>query len=294
MAITATQVKELRERTAAGMMECKRALTETDGNMESAIELLRKNGAASAEKKSGRIAAEGVIALAIDPDQSHGVLVEINCETDFVAKDQSFLAFSEELTKTVLAEHPADMSAVSLMLLAGGKSVEETRQTLIAKIGENISVRRFEVIQGEPGEISGYSHGTRIGVLVKMVNSDTPSLGRDIAMHVAASQPVCIDETGMSSDVLQKERDIYKAQAIDSGKSDEIVQKMVEGKVRKFLKDNTLVGQPFVKDPDTTVRDLLKAHGAVVVAVPRFEVGEGLEKRADDFVSEVMAQAQAG
>jgi elongation factor Ts len=262
--------------------------------MESAIELLRKNGAASAEKKSGRIAAEGVIALAIDPDQSHGVLVEINCETDFVAKDQSFLAFSKELTKTVLAEHPADMSAVSLMLLAGGKSVEETRQTLIAKIGENISVRRFEVIQGEPGEIFGYSHGTRIGVLVKMVNSDTPSLGRDIAMHVAASQPVCIDEAGMPSDVLQKERDIYKAQAIDSGKSDEIVQKMVEGKVRKFLKDNTLVGQPFVKDPDTTVRDLLKAHGAVVVAVPRFEVGEGLEKRADDFVSEVMAQAQAG
>ena len=255
MAITATQVKELRERTAAGMMECKRALTETDGNMESAIELLRKNGAASAEKKSGRIAAEGVIALAIDPGQSHGVLVEINCETDFVAKDQSFLAFSEELTKTVLTEDPADMSAVSLMLLAGGKSVEETRQTLIAKIGENISVRRFEAVQGEPGEVFGYSHGTRIGVLVKMVNSDTPGLGRDIAMHVAASQPVCIDEAGMPSDVLQKERDIYKAQAIDSGKSDEIVQKMVEGKVRKFLKDNTLVGQPFVKDPDTTVRD---------------------------------------
>lgn len=294
MAITATQVKELRERTAAGMMECKRALTETDGNMESAIELLRKNGAASAEKKSGRIAAEGVIALAIDPDQSHGVLVEINCETDFVAKDQSFLAFSEELAKTVLAEHPADISAASLMLLAAGKSVEETRQTLIAKIGENISVRRFEVIRGEPGEVFGYSHGTRIGVLVKMVNSDTPSLGRDIAMHVAASQPVCIDEAGMPDEVLQKERDIYSAQAIDSGKSDEIVQKMVEGKIRKFLKDNTLVGQPFVKNPDTTVRDLLKAHGATVITAPRFEVGEGLEKRADDFVSEVMAQAQAG
>ncbi|MDG2237154.1 MAG: translation elongation factor Ts [Arenicellales bacterium] len=294
MAITATQVKELRERTAAGMMECKRALTETEGDMDSAIELLRKNGAASAEKKSGRIAAEGVIALAIDPDQSHGVLVEINCETDFVAKDQSFLAFSEELAKTVLAEHPTDMPAVSLMLLAGGKSVEETRQTLIAKIGENISVRRFEVIQGNPGEISGYSHGTRIGVLVKILNSDTPSLGRDIAMHVAASQPLCIDETGMPSDVLEKERNIYRAQAIDSGKSEEIVQKMVEGKVRKFLKDNTLTGQPFVKDPDTTVHDLLKAHGAVVVTAPRFEVGEGLTKRADDFVSEVMAQAQAG
>ena len=179
MAITATQVKELRERTAAGMMECKRALIETDGDMESAIELLRKIGAASAEKKSGRIAAEGVITLAIDPDQSHGVLVEINCETDFVAKDQSFLAFAEELTKTVLAEHPVDMSAVSLMLLGGGKSVEETRQTLIAKIGENISVRRFEVIQGKPGEVFGYSHGTRIGVLVKMVNSDASSLGRE-------------------------------------------------------------------------------------------------------------------
>ena len=294
MPVTASEVKALRELTGAGMMECKKALTETHGDLDEAIALLRKKGAASAEKKSGRIAAEGVITFAINDEGTTAILVEVNCETDFVAKDNSFKDFSTDLANTLLERRPESVEDASQLQLAGGATIEATRQELIAKIGENISLRRFEVVQAGPGELAGYVHGSRIGVIIRMGSSTEPDLGRDIAMHVAASRPVCIDESEMPDELLQKERDIYTAQAAESGKPPEIVEKMVTGRIKKFLKENTLLGQPFVKNPDESVGDLLSGQQASVVSMSRFEVGEGLEKRSDDFVAEVMAQAQGG
>jgi elongation factor Ts len=276
------------------MMECKKALTETHGDLDEAIALLRKKGAASAEKKSGRIAAEGVITFAINDEGTTAILVEVNCETDFVAKDNSFKDFSTDLANTLLEGRPESVEDASQLQLAGGATIEATRQELIAKIGENISLRRFEVVQAGPGELAGYVHGSRIGVIIRMDSSTEPDLGRDIAMHVAASRPVCIDESEMPDELLQKERDIYTAQAAESGKPPEIAEKMVTGRIKKFLKENTLLGQPFVKNPDESVGDLLSGQQASVVSMSRFEVGEGLEKRSDDFVAEVMAQAQGG
>lgn len=294
MPVTAAEVKALRELTGAGMMECKKALTETHGDLDEAIALLRKKGAASAEKKSGRIAAEGVITFAINDEGTTAILVEVNCETDFVAKDNSFKDFSTDLANTLLERRPESVEDASQLQLAGGATIEATRQELIAKIGENISLRRFEVVQAGPGELAGYVHGSRIGVIIRMGSSTEPDLGRDIAMHVAASRPVCIDESEMPDELLQKERDIYTAQAAESGKPPEIAEKMVTGRIKKFLKENTLLGQPFVKNPDESVGDLLSGQQASVVSMSRFEVGEGLEKRSDDFVAEVMAQAQGG
>ncbi len=294
MPVTASEVKALRELTGAGMMECKKALTETHGDLDEAIALLRKKGAASAEKKSGRIAAEGVITFAINDEGTTAILVEVNCETDFVAKDNSFKDFSTDLANTLLERRPESVEDASQLQLAGGATIEATRQELIAKIGENISLRRFEVVQAGPGELAGYVHGSRIGVIIRMGSSTEPDLGRDIAMHVAASRPVCIDESEMPDELLKKERDIYTAQAAESGKPPEIVEKMVTGRIKKFLKENTLLGQPFVKNPDESVGDLLSGQQASVVSMSRFEVGEGLEKRSDDFVAEVMAQAQGG
>jgi elongation factor Ts len=294
MPVTASEVKALRELTGAGMMECKKALTETHGDLDEAIALLRKKGAASAEKKSGRIAAEGVITFAINDEGTAAILVEVNCETDFVAKDNSFKDFSTDLANTLLEGRPESVEDASQLQLAGGATIEATRQELIAKIGENISLRRFEVVQAGPGELAGYVHGSRIGVIIRMGSSTEPDLGRDIAMHVAASRPVCIDESEMPGELLQKERDIYTAQAAESGKPPEIAEKMVTGRIKKFLKENTLLGQPFVKNPDESVGDLLSGQQASVVSMSRFEVGEGLEKRSDDFVAEVMAQAQGG
>jgi elongation factor Ts len=294
MPVTASEVKALRELTGAGMMECKKALTETHGDLDEAIALLRKKGAASAEKKSGRIAAEGVITFAINDEGTTAILVEVNCETDFVAKDNSFKDFSTDLANTLLEGRPESVEDASQLQLAGGATIEATRQELIAKIGENISLRRFEVVQAGPGELAGYVHGSRIGVIIRMGSSTEPDLGRDIAMHVAASRPVCIDESEMPGELLQKERDIYTAQAAESGKPPEIAEKMVTGRIKKFLKENTLLGQPFVKNPDESVGDLLSGQQASVVSMSRFEVGEGLEKRSDDFVAEVMAQAQGG
>jgi elongation factor Ts len=294
MPVTASEVKALRELTGAGMMECKKALTETHGDLDEAIALLRKKGAASAEKKSGRIAAEGVITFAINDEGTTAILVEVNCETDFVAKDNSFKDFSTDLANTLLEGRPESVEDASQLQLAGGATIEATRQELIAKIGENISLRRFEVVQAGPGELAGYVHGSRIGVIIRMGSSTEPDLGRDIAMHVAASRPVCIDESEMPDELLQKERDIYTAQAAESGKPPEIAEKMVTGRIKKFLKENTLLGQPFVKNPDESVGDLLSDQQASVVSMSRFEVGEGLEKRSDDFVAEVMAQAQGG
>ncbi len=292
MPVTASEVKALRELTGAGMMECKKALTETDGDLDDAIALLRKKGAASAEKKSGRIAAEGVIAFAINDEGTAAILVEVNCETDFVAKDDSFKDFVNQLASTLLERRPDSVEDAAQLQLVGGATIEVTRQELIAKIGENISLRRFEVIQAGPGELAGYVHGSRIGVIIWMGASAGVDLSRDIAMHVAASRPLCIDESEMPDELLHKERDIYTAQAAESGKPPEIVEKMVTGRIKKFLKENTLVGQPFVKNPDQSVGELLSGQQASVVSMSRFEVGEGLEKRSDDFVAEVMAQAQ--
>ncbi len=294
MSITASEVKALRERTGAGMMECKKALTETNGNLDEAIALLRKKGAASAEKKSGRIAAEGVVEFGINPESSLAVLVELNCETDFVAKDDSFKSFAREIVDALMSSRPASVQDAAELELSGGQTVEAARQELIAKIGENISLRRFELIEGEAGTLAGYVHGSRIGVVVQLNVASAQEVGRDIAMHIAASRPLCVDESAMPAEILEKERDIYSAQAAESGKPADIVEKMVSGRISKFLKENTLVGQPFVKNPDQTVGELLSAHDAAVLTMHRFEVGEGLEKRSDDFVAEVMAQAQGG
>jgi elongation factor Ts len=289
MAITAALVKELRERTGAGMMECKKMLVETDGDIELAIEELRKRGAAQADKKAGRIAAEGTIVTLVEGNV--GVAVEVNSETDFAAKNDAFMAFANQVAKSVLANKPTDMEALSISSIEAGKTVEQARQTLIQEIGENISVRRFERVEAGDGEIVGaYQHGNKISVLVQLVKG-SDDLAKDIAMHVAASKPVCISENQVPADLLAKEREIFTAQAADSGKPPEIMEKIVDGRVRKYLAEVTLVGQPFVKDPDQTVGKLLKAAGAQVMQFVRYEVGEGIEKKEDDFVAEVMAQA---
>jgi elongation factor Ts len=292
MAITAALVKELRERTGAGMMECKKALVETDGDIEAAIENMRKSGQAKAAKKAGRTAADGVIVIKTSPDSKSAVIVEVNCETDFVAKDDNFKSFAEAVAERALHSAVADVEALMALPLHEGEdtTIEEARQGLVAKIGENMNVRRFERIDSE-GTLASYQHGVRIGVLVD-IDTDA-ELGRDIAMHIAASNPVCVDEDGVPADLLAKERDIVETQAKESGKPDNIVEKMVEGRMRKYLSEITLKGQPFVKDPDTTVGKLLDSKGASVSGFVRFEVGEGIEKKVEDFREEVMAQAAA-
>ena len=289
MAISAGLVKELRDRTAAGMMDCKKALTETDGDIERAVELLRQIGAASAERKAGRIAAEGVIDQLVDEEGRRGVVVEVNCETDFVAKDESFRQFVRAVAQSVLEYDPDNLESLSQMTLGDG-TIETARQKLIGQVGENVSIRRFERIIEENGLIAGYLHGTRIGVLVSVEGQKT-GLARDVAMHVAASKPLCVSEDQMPADVLEREKSIFLAQARDSGKPDDIIQRMVDGKIKKYLNENTLLGQVYVKDPDISFGQLLDTAKVRVNQMARFEVGEGLEKRQTDFVSEVMAQA---
>ena len=290
MEITAALVKELRERTGAGMMECKKALVEMKGDIEAAAEHMRKTGMAKADKMAGRAAAEGLVVIRTSDDGKTAAIVEVNCETDFVAKDENFRNFVDAIADKVLADKPADLDALLAMPLADGMSVEESRKALIARIGENMNVRRFVIINAK-GKISSYMHGTRIGVVVD-VEGGSDELGKDIAMHIAASKPICVDESGVSQDVIAKEKEIYTAQAQDSGKPAEIIEKMVMGRVQKFLKEVTLVGQPFVKDPDQTVEKLLKAANAKVASFVRYEVGEGLEKKSENFAEEVMAQAK--
>ena len=298
MAITASKIKELRERTGAGMLDCKHALSASGGDIDAAVEALRKKGVAAAEQKAGRIAAEGVIVHA--GDARAGVLVEVNCETDFVAKDASFTAFAGRVADAILAADlpddsadPGDPAAVAALALDGGDTVETARQTLITQIGENISVRRFALMKAGSSDyaLSAYLHGARIGVMVRLGGTADESLGRDIAMHIAASRPLCIDESDIPAQTLEREKAIFAAQAEESGKPPEIAEKIVAGRVKKFLKENTLLGQPFVKDPERSVGQLVAAAGATVERMARFEVGEGLEKRSDDFVAEVMAQA---
>jgi elongation factor Ts len=288
MSITASMVKELRERTGAGMMECKKALVEADGDAEQAAEILRKSGQAKADKKSGRIAADGRIVVAVDGTQA--AVVEVNSETDFVARDENFVAFSDAVAAAALAKGVTDVEVMANLQLSDGRSVEEARTDLIAKVGENIGVRRIAIVSTDD-VLASYTHGSRIGVAVAMRGGDE-ALARDLAMHIAASNPMCIDESGVPAETLDSERRILTEQAKSSGKPAEIVDKMVEGRLGKFLKEVTLLGQPFVKDPDTSVGKLLDKAGATVTGFVRFEVGEGIEKREENFADEVMKQVR--
>ena len=292
MAITAAQVKELRERTGAGMMECKKALVETGGDIEAAIELMRKSGQAKAAKKAGRTAAEGPVILRVTEDGTKAAMVEVNCETDFVAKDDNFTSFAEAVADRVLGSDIPDVEALLAAPLHEGEatSVNDAREALVAKLGENMTVRRFVRMTAGEGRIYSYRHGVRIGVLVELAGGDA-ALGKDIAMHIAASRPEYVSADQVPEAVVAKEREIFVAQARDSGKPDNIIEKMVEGRLRKFLGEITLLGQPFVKDPDQSVEKLLKKAGAQVVQFQRYEVGEGIEKKVDNFAEEVMAQA---
>jgi elongation factor Ts len=288
MNITADTVKQLRERTGAGMMECKKALVETQGNLDAAAELMRKSGLAKADKKAARVAAEGTVA--VERAGHSAVLVEVNSETDFVARSDEFLSFARDVARTALEKAPADLNAL-LALAHGASTLEDQRRALIAKIGENISVRRFVRVTA-PGTLGTYVHGGRIGTLVALKGGDE-ALAKDLAMHVAAANPAYIDANGVPAAVLDKEREILAEQTKAEKKPPEIVAKMVEGRLRKYLAEITLVGQPFVKDPDTTVEKLLKKADAAVVQFVRYEVGAGIEKKQDDFVGEVMAQVKA-
>lgn len=288
MSITASMVKELRERTGAGMMECKKALVEAGGDLDAAAEALRKAGAAKADKKAGRVAADGRVV--IQRDANKAAIVEVNSETDFVAKDENFAAFAEAVASVVLKTGETDVAALADQDIGDGRTVETARTELIQKVGENIGVRRAQIVEAG-GPIGFYTHGARIGAIVALEGGDE-ELARDIAMHVAAINPVCIDESGVPAETLETEKRIFTEQAEASGKPAEIIEKMVTGRVAKFLKEITLVGQPFVKDPDTTVGKLLKGAGAEAASFVRFEVGEGIEKKEDNFVEEVMAQVQ--
>jgi len=284
-------VKELRERTGAGMMECKKALVETNGDMEAAIESLRIHGLAQADKKASRVAAEGKIAMAVSGDGKQAVMVEVNCETDFVAKDDSFNAFAGAVAENALKEAPADVEALMATQINGG-SVEEARQALISKIGENIQVRRFVRVSTD-GTLGAYVHGGKIGVLVDLAGGDE-ELARDLAMHVAALNPEFVSADDVPADTVAHEKEILIAQAQDSGKPAEIIEKMVEGRLRKHLSGITLLGQPFVKDGDITVEKLLKQSSASVKGFDRLAVGEGIEKKQENFADEVMQQVSGG
>ncbi|MCP4494221.1 MAG: elongation factor Ts [Gammaproteobacteria bacterium] len=287
MTITASLVKELRERTGSGMMECKKALVECDGHIEAAAELMRKSGAAKADKKAGRVAADGAIKVCVSDDGKLAAILEINSETDFVAKDDNFQSFANQVLASVMSEKPASVEALNGLTLSGGQTVEEARQALIAKVGENIQVRRFELVESDQS-IASYSHGARIGVLVDAsVDADT---SRDIAMHVAAVNPQFVDAAAVPAEFVEKEKAILIAQAESSGKPLEIIEKMIQGRLKKFLAEITLMGQPFVKDPDQTVEKLVAKAGGSVSRFIRYEVGEGIEKKVEDFAAEVASQ----
>lgn len=283
-------VKELRERTGSGMMECKKALQEADGDIDVAIENMRKAGMAKADKKSGRVAAEGHVVIKISDDGKSAAVVEVNCETDFVSGGDDFLSFVDAIATTALNNKPADIAALSEMTLEGSsETVEEARKAKIAKIGENMQLRRFELLETSTGTFGSYLHGSRMGVLVEMENGND-ELIKDIAMHIAASNPMCVSEAEVPADVLEKEKEILRAQALESGKPADIVEKMLTGRIRKYLAEITLLGQSFVKDPDKTVETLLADAGATVNRFVRYEVGEGIEKKQENFADEVMAQ----
>ena len=284
MQITAAMVKELRERTGAGMMECKQALVDEDGGMEAAVGNLRKKGQAKADKRAGRIAAEGVIGLALAANAGSGALVEVNSETDFVSKQDEFQEFANIVAQRALDERPTDLGGLLAVPVRQGESesIEERIRDMVMRIGENISVRRFQVMDSACGNVRAYVHGGRIGVLVDLAGADD-TVGKNIAMHVAAVGPMAVGEGDLPSGVVEKEREILLAQVADSGKPPEIQEKMIAGRMKKYLKEITLLGQPFVKDPDQSVEKYLAGARASVSAFSRFEVGEGIDKRAENF-----------
>jgi elongation factor Ts len=291
MTISASMVKELRERTGSGMMECKKALVEAEGDMELAIENMRKAGLAKADKKSGRIAAEGIIGVQVSPDAKAVAIVDINCETDFVAKADDFVGFVNSVATALLNAHIETEEQLLAMPLEGGVTVDEMRRGLISKLGENITIRRFEKYQTPEGGTACYLHGSKIGVIVELAVADG-DLGKDIAMHIAASKPICVSEAEVAPELIEKEKEIFAAQAAESGKPAEIIEKMVLGRVSKFLAEVTLVGQPFIKDDKVTVGKLAASKGNQIIRFSRFEVGEGIEKKEENFAEEVMAQVR--
>ncbi len=288
--ITASMVKELREATGLAMMDCKRALAETNGDFKAAEELLRIKSGAKASKAASRVAAEGVVSTFVSMDGKLGAMVEVNCETDFMARNDNFTAFARDVAQAVAQGNPADVEALSACKLPSGGTVEDTRKTLIMKLGENISVRRF-VRYSTAGKLAAYLHGSKIGVLLDY-SGGNEALGKDLAMHVAASKPVCVSKDQVSREMLDQERKIYSAQAAESGKPANIIEKMVEGRIAKYLAEVTLLGQPFVKDPDVLVEKLLSAQGAKVNSFQMFVVGEGIEKAVVDYAAEVAAAAR--
>jgi len=290
--ISAQQVKELRERTGLGMMECKGALTETNGDMAAAEDLLRKKAGAKVEKRAGRTAADGAIGMHVSTDRKIAAIVEVNSETDFVAKGDDFIAFAQAVAEVVATKNPSDVDALYALPLKSGETITKTREGLVAKLGENIGVRRFTRYQSN-GQIGGYVHGRKIGVLVEL-EGGPESLSKDLAMHVAASRPEYVSRDQVPAAAIAKEKEIFTEQARGSGKPDNIIEKMVEGRINKYVNEITLLGQPFVKDPDTTVEKLVKGANAKVVRFARFEVGEGIEKRVADFAAEVMATVKGG
>ncbi len=288
--ITASMVKELREATGLGMMDCKKALAETDGDFKAAEELLRIKSGAKASKAASRVASEGVVGSFISADGKTGALVEVNCETDFVAKNDDLLAFAKNVAQAAAQNNPDDVAALTVGKLPDGGNVEEVRKALIMKLGENINVRRFVRYQ-TAGKLAAYLHGSKIGVLVDLAGG-ADTLGKDLAMHIAASKPICVSKDQVPQELLDSERKIYTAQAAESGKPANIVEKMVDGRIAKYLAEVTLLGQPFVKDPDTLVEKLLAAQGAKVNAFQMFVVGEGIEKKVEDYAAEVAAAAK--
>ena len=288
--ITASMVKELRERTDAPMMDCKKALNEADGDMAKAEEIIRVKFGSKAAKSAGRVAAEGIVGIYIAPDAKLGAMIEVNCETDFVAKNDDFLGFAKNLAELVAKNDPADVAALSGMSL-GGATVEETRTQLVGKIGENMSIRRFVRVPAK-GALASYVHGgSKIGVLVDVVGGDE-TLAKDIAMHIAAAKPKALDASGVAPELIETERRIAAEKAAESGKPANIVEKMVEGSVAKFLKEVTLLGQPFVKDDKQTIEQVLKGKGASMGGFTLYVVGEGIEKKVSDFAAEVAAAAK--
>ena len=285
--ITAQMVKELRDRTGAGMMECKKALLESEGNMDKAIETMRKAGQAKADKKSSRIAAEGVVTLVMKDGYAN--MIEINCETDFVAKDENFLEFVKVISDASIDSYKENLEDFMNSKHASGKTIEETRLELVSKIGENVKIRRIKSIDGKDSYLGHYMHGSKIGVVVTL-EKENDELAKDICMHVAAMKPSALNANDISKNDLEKEREIYMAQAKESGKPENIIQKMVDGKIKKYISEVTLVDQTFVKDNDITISELLKKNDNNVLSFHRMEVGEGIEKKDENFADEVMAQ----
>ncbi|KTD06583.1 Elongation factor Ts (EF-Ts) [Legionella gratiana] len=291
MSISASLVMKLRERTGAGMMECKKFLIATNGDIEAAITEMRKAGQAKADKKADRVAAEGIVVIARSTDGRTAVMLEINSETDFVARDENFTNFANTVAEVALNSSVSTIEELSALSFASGTSVEQARQELVAKIGENIKLRRMERMSCDSGVIGCYLHGSRIGVMVSL-KSDNEELAKDIAMHIAASKPIVVSRDHVSAEAIENEREIFTAQAKESGKPQDIIDKMIEGRINKFIDEVSLLGQPYVKNPDIKVGQLLKEKNTEVLSFVRYEVGEGIEKKEDNFVEEVMAQVR--